>query len=216
MRIVGALVVLLFILGGTANGQSGTADSARVLRPTLRLPGSDIVIAGGGVFPVSHSALTELWGPGAQASAAFYVHVNPMVALGVGLEAGFLKFSVSAFEEKYPGLPPKVQDLGLLHLFLGWRYTIVPSARFAPYLAASLGAVKLSRALYQETINGKRVTYYEIPGRTRLALGAGIGVSYILSRVTVLEAEGRALYFHNDPEAGICITARAGLRFNIF
>jgi hypothetical protein len=185
-------------------------------RPAPRLPEGSVSITAGVLGPFSHQPLTSLWNMAGSISAVFYAHVNRSVAIGLGLEAGFLKFDSVAFAQLYPGVPLRYQDLGQLHIFVGGRYTMVPTTRLTPYLLASVGAAKVSTAIYQLKVNGRRVTYYEIPGRTRLALGAGGGLAYQISRVVHLEAEGKALYYHHDPEVGLLVTARLGARINIF
>jgi hypothetical protein len=216
-RILGCFLVWCILLpAGLSAQDSRLQGSARVVRPAVRFPKSSVSVTVGGILPLSHESVTQFWNAGLSGAVKFHVHIRPDVAVGLGLEGGFLQFDAAAFQAKYPGVPVQYADLGFLHLFVSWRYTPVPSARLSPYLLADVGAAKLSHAVYQETIAGKRVTYYEIPGRTRLALGAGIGCGYLISRSLILEVEGSGLFFNNDPDAGLMVTARAGVRFNIF
>lgn len=212
--------ILLCALVGASPAAAQSHDESQQItlssRPAPRLPAGSVSAVGGFLFPFAHQSLTSLWNTGGSISVVSYVHVNRYVALGLGLEAGFLKFDSVAFAQIYPGVTLRYQDLGQLHIFVGGRYTLVPSARLTPYVLASVGAAKVSSAVYQERVGGRRVTYYEIPGRTRLALGAGGGLAYQVSRVVLLELEGKALYYHHDPEVGLLATARLGLRFNIF
>ena len=218
MKTLSRFLLCALLVASSAAAQPPDESQGITLssRPAPRLPAGSVSVVGGLLFPFAHQPLTSLWNTGGSVSAVCYVHVNRYVALGLGLEAGFLKFDSVAFAQIYPGVTLRYHDLGQLHLFLGGRYTIVPSARLTPYLLASVGAAKVSSAVYQERVNGRRVTYYEIPGRTRLALGAGGGLAYQVSRVVLLELEGKALYYHHDPEVGLLATARLGLRFNIF
>jgi opacity protein-like surface antigen len=216
MKTIWGLLVCSTLLSCIVSAQTpGGQNTAVVVRPAVRLPKNSLSVTAGGALSLSHESLNQFWNAGLDAAIAFYIHINPAVAIGVGIEGGFMQFDTSAFRQKFPGVPVQYADLGLLHLYLGWRYTVGPSARFTPYILADVGAAKLSKAVYQQTIAGKRVTYYEIPGRTRLALGAGVGFAYVVSRSLVIELEGKGLFFNNDPEAGLVVTARAGVRFNI-
>jgi hypothetical protein len=214
--LAGALACCLLVSNTGVAQSAGPQGSARLLKQTLRQPKGSISITVGGIAPLSHASLTEFWNPGLVASVGLYVHLQPAVAVGLGIEGGFLQFDTGAFQAKYPTVPVRYADLGYLHLSVRWRYTLVPAARLTPYFLADVGAAKVSHAIYQETVAGKRVTYYEIPGRTRLAVGGGIGCAYIMSRALLLEAEVNGLYMHNDPEAGLLVAARLGVRFNLF
>jgi hypothetical protein len=168
------------------------------------------------MVPLSHNALTQFWNLGPSAALAMYVNVNRYVALGVGAEAALFFFDRQAFEGRFPSVPVHQLNTANLHIFVGWKYTGRLGSFLCPTLGATIGASKMTKAVYQQRVAGVRQTYYEIPGMTRATLGATAGLEFVLSRSLALLLEGRAQYLHNDPEAAILGGARTGLRINIY
>lgn len=181
-------------------------------RPASRIPRRSIVVSGGLTVPVSHIPLTDFWTMGPGGSAAFFAHVHRLVSVGVGMEASSLFFRSGAFETKFPGVSSKKPNIGFLHLYLAWRYAFLSQPPVSPFIGASVGAAKATPAVYETMINGIRTTYYEIPGRTRLAVAGLVGADFFLDRTVAVEVEGKAVYLHNDPEVGLVLSVRAGVR----
>jgi len=181
-------------------------------RPSTRIPRRSIVMSAGLTVPLSHSHLTDFWTMGPGGSFAFFAQVHRLVSLGVGAEGSMLFFRSGAFETQFPGVSYEKRNLGLLHLYVTWRYAFLSKPPVSPFIGASVGAAKATLAVYQTTVNGIRTTYYEIPGRTRLAVAGLLGADFYLDRTVALEVEGKALYLYNDPEVGLSLSVRAGVR----
>lgn len=195
---------------GTATQQEKKAVLIR--RPAPRLPRRSIVMSVGPTVPISHNSLTEFWTMGPGGSITFFAHVHRLVSVGVGGEASLLHFRSGAFEQRYPGVPVQERNVGLLHLYLAWRYAFLSQPPVSPFIGATVGAAKATSAVYQTTVSGIRTIYYEIPGRMRLAFGALAGADFFLDRSLAIEVEGKAIYLYNDPEVGLTVSVRAGVR----
>jgi hypothetical protein len=168
------------------------------------------------MVPLSHASLKEFWKPGPSAALAIYVNVNRFVALGLGAEGALFFFDRSSFEGRFDTVAVHELNTANLHIFLAWKYTGRLGSFLSPTLGATVGASKMTKALYQQRVAGVRQTYYEIPGMMRVTVGATAGLEFVLSRSLSLMLEGRAQYLHNDPEAAILAGARAGLRINLY
>lgn len=192
------------------------ARSTSTIRPAPKFPPNSLTLAFGGMAPLSHNALTQFWNPGPSAALTMYVNVNRYVALGVGAEAALFFFDRQSFEGRFPNVPAHQLNTANLHIFVGWKYTGRLGSFLCPTLGATLGASKMTKALYQQRVAGIRQTYYEIPGMTRATLGATAGLEFVLSRSLALLLEGRAQYLHNDPEVAFLGGGRTGIRINIY
>jgi hypothetical protein len=181
-------------------------------RPAPRIPRRSIVMSAGLTVPVSHHHLTDFWSMGPGGSVAFFAHVHRLVSVGVGVDGSMVFFRSGAFETQFPGVSSEKRNLGLLHLYLAWRYAFVSKPPVSPFIGASVGAAKATSAVFETTVNGIRATYYEIPGRTRLAVAGVLGADFFLDRTTAVEVEGKAVYLYNDPEVGLVVSVRAGVR----
>lgn len=204
------------IAGGSVCAQQTAPQQSKkavlLPRPAPRVPRRSIVVTAGLTVPLSHSYLTDFWTMGPGGSFTFFAHVHRLVSVGVGAEGSLLFFRSGAFETQYPGVAYEKRNLGLLHLFLTWRYAFVSQPPVSPFIGASIGAAKATKAVYETTVNGIRTTYYEIPGRTRLAVAGLLGADFFLDRTVALEVEGKALFLYNDPEVGLSLSVRAGVR----
>ncbi len=191
-------------------------DRSRLLqpRPAQRLLKNSIVVAGGVMVPVTHASLKDFWNLGPAGGLTVYANVNRFVSFGAGVEALLLSFDDGAFSARYPGVSAHPLRTANLHLFVTWKYTGRLGSVLCPTFSASLGGSKMTKALYEERIAGVRTTYYSHPGRMRLTIGVSPGLEFAMSRGLALVIEGRALYLHNDPEAGLLAGGRCGLRWN--
>jgi hypothetical protein len=169
----------------------------------------------GAVFPLSHEGLTDFWMRGPGGTLVLMFDLNPAVGVGIGADAGLLSFRKKEFGDRYPGIPWQATDLGFFHLYLEWKYTIAPYKRLSPFVGATIGPARVSGASYGTMIDSVRVTYYDLPGRTRLALGGLCGLDFALVRGVALEAEMRCVYLLNDPNAGMLLILHAGGRVTL-
>jgi hypothetical protein len=206
---------LLALLAGltAAQTQSGRAPLVQP-RPAQRLLKNSIVLVGGVMTPLTHPSLKDFWNLGPSAALTVFANVNRFVSFGAGAEGSLLLFKGGAFSEHYPGVSAHPLKTANLHFFVAWKYTGRLGTAIAPTFSATLGGSKMTKAVYEERIAGVRTTYYNIPGRMRLTLGAAPGIEFALNRGIALVVEGRMLYLYNDPEAGLLAGGRCGLRWN--
>jgi hypothetical protein len=214
-RFIAVLLVFVLFQGvvPSAYPQQVRAGAAKPTATQQSFRRLTLSFTAGFGMPLSKAALKQFWNGGPAASASFLVSVNRSVAFGVGLDAAMLTFNASNFTATYPGVPVQERTTTFLNLYIGWRYTPFWKNRFAPYLGATIGAGRFTGAEYKQIVNGGRVTYYEIPGITRLSVGGIIGADYKLTGRLALVVEGKGTYLHNDPEAGVVITVSGGIRF---
>jgi hypothetical protein len=181
-------------------------------RPKARLPRQSIAVSGGLTIPLSHHDLTDFWTMGPGGSLTFFAHVHRLVSLGIGAEGSILKFRPGAFAQTFPNVPVEARSIGLLHVYLTWRYTFVSQPPVSPFIGASVGAAKATAVGYQTMIDGIRKVYYEIPGRMHLAVAGLVGADFFLNNRLAIEVEGKGVYLYNDPEVGLFLSVRAGVR----
>ena len=172
-----------------------------------------IEITGGATFPMSHSALTDFWTRGPSGGACFLFRANNVMRVGVGAEVAYFSFRRGAFAEAYPGVPLQVSHLTTVHIFLAVRNYLRLSVRLSPFFGVEVGVLRLTGAEYKAVIGGVRRTYYEIPGMSHLTGSVSAGFDYYLYRRVALQLQGRAVFVANDAEAGLLLTAHAGVKF---
>jgi opacity protein-like surface antigen len=208
------LCVILAVLGPSAHAQKRKRDvplpqaKSQTQPPTRRHSLS--LLLGIGV-PQSNKGLTQFWGPGASGSLAFLINVNRPFGIGIGIDITKLPFHSSWFNLAFPTVPVLTRDIYSWNLYVASKYSFRPRMRTSPYLAAQVGISKVTPAEYKTVIDSVRVTYYNIPGRTRLAIGVAGGVDISITRRLWLQAEAKTIYFHNDPERGPSTYFRGGL-----
>jgi hypothetical protein len=100
-------------------------------------------------------------------------------------------------------------------VYIAMKCALMPSMRFSPFVAATIGATHISEAIYGDVIDSVRVTYYSIPGRNKLTLGISAGADLYLARWITFELEAKANYVHNDPDLGVASFIRGGFRFTL-
>jgi hypothetical protein len=71
----------------------------------------------------------------------------------------------------------------------------------------------MTGAEYRQETDSGRVTYYNIPFQTRLAVSLYGGLEYRFNRSFAFDAEARALYVNDDPDVGVTAVIRGGVRF---
>jgi len=186
------------------------AQKTGAAQPSKRLT---LSFTGGAGIPISKAGIREFWNGSATGSVSILASVSREVAFGVGVDAGMLVFDQTKFIGTYPSVPVQERNTAFLHVYIAWRYTPFWKNRWAPFLGATVGAARFTAAEYKQMVNGVKVTYYEIPGMTRLSFGGILGTDLILSSRVALTVEGRMTYVHNDPEAGLWLALNGGIRF---
>lgn len=174
-----------------------------------------ITLSFGAGIPQSRDGITRFWDMGPSGSATFMVNVSKPVSFGVGVDAALLKFNESAFRFAFPNITVRSRDVLMANVYIAMKCVLMPSMRFTPFLGASIGATHVSEAVYQEVVDSVRVTYYNIPGRSKLTIGVTAGVDTYLARWITFELEAKANYVHNDPDLGVASFIRGGFRFTL-
>jgi hypothetical protein len=212
-RVFSLLVCLVFGVVFTSFPQGQPALQQQP--PALQFKRQSLSISYGMGAPQSRSALTSFWTGGPSVSASFFVNVSRVVAMGLGVDVSHLLFNEGAFRNAYPTVPVEASDIYLANIYVGTKISPMPTMRFSPYLTGSVGAMKMTEAQYRKVINEVRVTYYNIPGMTRLSFGIAGGVDIYISRWFALQLEAKSTYVHNDPDVGIATFFRGGFKFSM-
>jgi len=208
-----ALLVLLVCVGDLC-AQVSTASPPPPRQPTASPLRHTIAITGGMSWPVSRAGITQYWESGPAASVNFHVAVNRYVALGLSVEAAKLRFNESSFTAIYPDIPVQKDDVVWTNISVDGKLSLMPRMVTCPYVTASVGASRLTEALYRVLVDGERRTYYNVGGSTRLTMGLAAGADIYINHRLALELEARGIYVHNDPDFGVAASARGGLRFS--
>ena len=182
-------------------------------KPAVNLKKQITVLAGAGI-PLSKEGLTQFWKLGPSGSLSFLVNVTPPTSVGIGADFSMLYFKMADFGSTFPTVPVQRKDIAMIHIYVGFKQSFSPARVFSPYIAGTVGAARVTGASYKEIIDSVRVTYYDIPGRTRLAASFALGTDIVLSRVIAFTMEAKATYFHNDPDVGVMSFVRGGFRFS--
>lgn len=212
-RILAAALSLVLLSAdlGAQTAQSTTPPARRSVygqRQTLN------VTFGLGA-PRSKAGLTSFWDKGFSGSLSFYVNVNREVAFGLGIDVTEFEFKEEAFRTTYPGVDVESNNVILSNVHVGTKISLLPSMRTCPYLTFSVGAQRMTEALYRRSISGVRVTYYNVGGTTRLTGAVALGADIHINKWFAFALEGKATYIHNDPDAGFVATGRGGVRFTL-
>ncbi len=162
--------------------------------------------------PVSHNGLKQFWKRGVSGSISFYVNVSREFSLGIGMDVAQFMFRPDAFSQTYPAVTVQSRDPVWGSVYVGGKMSLLPSMRTCPYVTATLGASRLTEALYRQVVDEARVTYYHIGGSTRLTFGLAVGADIYISRWLAAVLEARGWYVHNDPDIGLIATGRGGFR----
>ncbi len=206
-----ALALLLVAPGAGAMAQE-RPDAPTPVRPLAPLLHA-VTLGGGYDWPVSRHGIREFWRPGPSGSASFWVAVNRRVSLGIGVQVSRFRFSSSRFSTTYSGVVPQRNDILWTAVLVGGRVALLPGMRTNPFIGCSVGASRMTEALYRVIVDDMRTTYYAVGGTTRLTASVQAGTAVFLTRALALELEVRALSVHNDPDLGLAVSGLAGLRF---
>jgi opacity protein-like surface antigen len=178
-------------------------------------PRVSLAVTVGYAWPRSKDALTQFWKGGPDCAVSLLIRAAPGFWIGAGMDAALLWFRQSNFVQAYPSVDIQKKNLGWFNIYLLTRYGFVPGGAVHPYVAFAIGASRLSGAEYKEVVDSVRVTYYDIPARTRLALTFTGGLEIPVSRGLSLLVEGAARYVHNDENLGFGLLVGGGVRITL-
>jgi hypothetical protein len=210
MRLIATAVILSTISWtGKAQVPSVSDTSAR------RSPRISLAVMAGYVSPQSKHALTQFWKGGPGFAVSLLMRAAPRFWIGMGADVSALWFQKSSFAQAYPSVEMQPKNMAWANLYVLSRYGFIPGASVHPYVQVAIGASRLSGAEYKEVIDSVRVTYYDIPARTRLALTLTGGVEIPVSGGFSFLAEAALRYVHNDENVGIGIVLQGGVRVSL-
>ena len=217
MKLFHVLILAGVVATVPVYGQFGRQVPASLPRyPDTSSRAQVLIISGGIASPLSRVPVTDFWSGGPSMSMQFAVAVNRTVELGVGFEGGMFRFEADEFVRKFPSVLPQDRTIYYGNVFMVMRLNLAPGRRVAPIIAPSLGVLKLSPAEYkildQDSV---RVTYYNIPGRFRLAGAVAAGLDVFFTKWLAFDLEARFLYAHHDTETGWTFSTRGGLLFRL-
>jgi hypothetical protein len=208
------LILIAFILSVSASAAAaqGASDPGSAAHRSSRV---SLAITAGFGSPRSKDALTHFWKGGPDLAMSLLVWAGPGFWLGTGADVSMLWFRQAAFAQAYPSVPLQPKDMAWVNVFVLARYGFIPSGRVHPYTELAIGASRLSGAEYKEVVDSVRVTYYDIPARTRLALTITGGLDIPVIRGLSFLAEVAVRYVHHDENVGVALLARGGVRVTL-
>src|SRR5512140_2052415 len=210
-RLLATVAILSVVSRTGAAQESALPDSTA--RRNFRV---SLAITAGYAAPTSKDALTQFWKGGPVGGISVLVRAAPGFWIGAGLDVSALWFRESAFAQAYPSVEMQKKNMAWVNIFVLSRYGgFVRSGPVHPYTELAIGASRLSGAEHKEVIDSVRVTYYEIPARTRLALKLTGGMEIPAWPGISFLVEGAVRYVHNDPNVGVGILVNGGVRVTL-
>lgn len=216
--MVRIILVILMLGAGIADGLAqGTRKSAQQNRSRLVYTPRDLTVEvwGGMGLPMAHRSFTRYWLRGPAGGFTLLFPASDRLRIGFGADATLFSFRKGNFALLNPEIRLQVKDIVLVDLHLTMRHYFTPGLRASPYIDFTVGFARISGAEYKDIVNGVRVTYYEVPGTTRLAAGIHGGADYYLGRRFAVQADLGAVYVHNDPNLSFLLSGRAGVKFTL-
>jgi hypothetical protein len=200
------LVIAAALAFSFSDGSAQTASSPPARKYSIR-------VKGGVTWVLSRPSLTTYWNFGPAGSFEIAGNINRHLSLGLGVDVSAYWFRAGMFSTRYPGVP--LENKPVAHLTVGMvaRYELFPGRQLGSFVGLSVGASRLTEAVYQRVIDSVRVTYFSIPGRMRLAVGLHAGTDFMINRWIAIEGEARLLFVHNDPDIGAAFTVRTGVKY---
>lgn len=166
--------------------------------------------------PQGRDGLREFWLNGPGGSGEFLIHLNPLLAVGIGADMSLLYFDERAFFERWPRVPlVEKKNLFVGNVYLAVTSSFFPGRPIHPFLSVQGGAEFISEALYREVIGGVRHTYYDVGGTARLALGLATGASFSLNYNLSILVELKGTFINNDPDVSMLAHGRVGIQFKL-
>jgi opacity protein-like surface antigen len=201
-----ALLVILFLayaaVGARAQGVHGRPSQKFSLR-----------VMGGVEYALGHEGFTKYWAAGPNVDVQFLAGVLRGYWLGVELDVSGYWFRAAKFATENPGIPG--QNKPVAHMMVGivWRADFNPADRFRMYGGTSIGFAQVTPAEYAQVQGGVKKMYFRIPETTRASVGLFVGAEYLVNKKIGIDFEPRLLYIHNNPDVGLVLSGRAGVRY---
>lgn len=166
--------------------------------------------------PQGRVGLREFWLAGPGGAVYFQTFTDQYFAIGAGADFSLLYFDERGFSARHPGVKIREkQNLILGNIYIEGTVMLLPTFQTRPYFSVQVGAELISQAVFREVISGVRRTYYDIGGKTRLAVGTSTGVVISLSRAVGIRGELKGVFVHNDRNVSVLVHARVGLQFRL-
>ncbi len=184
-------------------------------KPESRLQGKkvSIILQGGAGFPIAKDSLTDIWRYGPNFSLDLLTSVSRRFSVGLGVDLTVLRWSYAGYYEKYPtGPPPLDRKVIWWDLYLLGRYVFIRDRALTPYATFKIGATRPTPASFKQVVDSVKITYYSVPARTRLSIGASAGIDAAITDELAFVAEANAVLVHNDPVLGAAVSIRGGFR----
>jgi hypothetical protein len=208
-----AKILPLFILMATTTyGQVEGPEHATSSPPYKK---QSITLSFGTGLTHSRAGMTSFWDMGYSGSVKFLVNVSKPVSFGVGVDVAQLQFNEQSFQATYPAVPVQSNNIIMSNIYIAMKCMMLPSMRLSPFVGLTLGATHLSDAVYRDIVDSVRVTYYYLPGRTRLTVGLSAGASVYLSHWISIDMEAKSNYVFHDADLGMSSFFRGGFRFTL-
>jgi hypothetical protein len=211
MRLAKALPLFLLI-AASAFGQIEGSDNST---PAPTYKKQSLTFSFGTGMTHSRDGVTSFWEMGYSGSLKFMVNVSKPVSFGVGVDVAQLQFNDQSFRKVYPSVPVQPNNILMSSVYLAMKSMVMPSMRLSPFVGLTLGATHLSDAVYRDIVDSVRVTYYYLPGRTRLTVGVSAGASLYISRWFSIDMEAKTNYVFHDADLGVSSFFRGGVRFTL-
>jgi len=206
------ILPLLLLSAATAFSQVDQPENSQTPSPYKK---QSLIVAFGTGMNHSRDGMTSFWDVGYSGSLKFMVNVSKPVSFGVGIDVAQLHFNEQSFRNTYPTVPVQSNNIIMSNVYIAMKWMMMPSMRLSPFAGITLGATHLSDAVYKDIVDSVRVTYYSLPGRTRLTVGISLGASLYITHWISLDLEAKSNYVFHDADLGASSFLRGGFRFTL-
>lgn len=214
--VVLVIVALLTALPDGACAQSVKQTDTRAILRQIYMPRERTIEVWGGMgHPFNHRSFKRYWMRGPSAGFSMHFRATDHVKIGFGAEATLFSFRAGNFQVWNPSIPVQIKDIVALNVFLSMRRYFQPALKTSPFIGLEVGFTRVTGAEYKDFVNSVRVTYYDIPASFRLTASGTVGIDHYLSRKLAVQAEAKLTYLHNEPNLGLFISGRAGLKLTL-
>ncbi len=209
------ILIPLFMMAFLVGESHPQPMSGRDSRPIMKPP-TIVGTTFGLTSPQGRIGLREFWLSGPGGSVYFQAFTDQYFAIGAGADFSLLYFDERGFSARYPGVTiNEKQNLILGNIYIDGTVMFLPTFQTRPFISLQVGAELISQAVFREVIGGFRKTYYDVGGKTRLAVGTSTGVVISLSRTVGVRGEIKGVFVHNDRNVSALVHARVGLQFRL-
>jgi hypothetical protein len=209
-RLVTTALVLLTAFSDVTAQRSSIPDT-----PAARSPRISLAITGGYGIPGAKRPLTRFWKGGPEAGLRLLFRAAPGFWVGMGTDVAGLWFRQTKFALAYPTVAVQKRNMAWVNLYLLTRVGFLPSASVHPYVEVAVGGSRLSGADYKQVVDSVRVTYYDIPGRMRLAMTFTCGMEIPVSRRLSFVVDAALRSVRNDENVGLGGLFQGGVRVTL-